>query len=115
MKTAEQHATLARARSGDREALGQLLESFRPYIRFILRALRSGRFQARCDDDDLIQEVLLQAHKSFSDFQGQTTPEFTAWLRRIVVRRIGQMLRGHLHTGKRDLGREEEVEDLGEV
>jgi RNA polymerase sigma-70 factor (ECF subfamily) len=115
MKMAQQQAALARARSGDSEALGQLLESFRPYVRFIIHALRGGRLQSRLDDEDLIQEALLQAHQGFTDFRGGTTAELTAWLRQIVIRRIGRLLRHHLDTEKRDASREEEADLLGGV
>jgi RNA polymerase sigma-70 factor (ECF subfamily) len=98
---------LQRARQGDGQALGELLESFRPYVRVIVHGLRDRRVQARLDDSDLIQDALLEAHRSFADFRGTTVAELTVWLRQIVLRSAGHTLRNHLATGKRDPDREQ--------
>lgn len=112
MNSGERQATLERARLGDAAALGRLLESYRPYIRIIVRAFRDHRLQARVDDSDLIQDALLEAHRSFAGFRGTTVAELTSWLRKIVRRTVGHTIRGHIGTGKRDLDRECPTADL---
>jgi len=112
MKLGPQQAIFEQARQGDRQALGQLLESFRPYIRVLTRALCRGRLQSRIDDSDLIQDTLVAAHASFAKFRGTTLAELTAWMRQIVVRTAGHLLRSYLATGKRDLLREQAAVDL---
>jgi RNA polymerase sigma-70 factor (ECF subfamily) len=107
MTADEQQTALDRARAGDREALGRLLDSYRPYVRLLVRSLRRGRVPGRLDDSDLIQDALLAVHRSFDGFHGGTVAEFTAWLRAVVLRAAGHTLRGHLAAGKRDAGREE--------
>jgi RNA polymerase sigma-70 factor (ECF subfamily) len=107
MTADEQQAALDLARQGDSQALGNLLESFRPYVRLIVRALRGRRLQARLDDSDLIQDALVEVHRHFPRFEGSTVEELVAWLRPIVLRSAGHTLRGHLETGKRDIGREQ--------
>jgi RNA polymerase sigma-70 factor, ECF subfamily len=112
MNAGEQQAALARARLGDRDALGQLLESFRPYVRYLVRALGGERLRPRLGESDLIQDALLEAHRSFAQFRGSTVAELTGWLRRIVVRSAGHSLRHHLEAGKRAAAAEEAAFDL---
>ena len=112
MNAGEQQAALARARLGDHDALGQLLESFRPYVRYLVRALGGERLRPRLGESDLIQDALLEAHRSFEKFRGSTVAELTGWLRRIVVRSAGHSLRNHLEAGKRAGAAEEPAGDL---
>src|SRR5262245_16030839 len=84
---------LEAARCGDSEALGQLLDSFRPYARMIVRALWDHRLGGRLDESDLIQDAFLEAHRAFPAFGGQTQGELLAWLRRVVVRSAGHTMR----------------------
>jgi RNA polymerase sigma-70 factor (ECF subfamily) len=115
MKSSDQQAALQRARLGDAQARGQLLESFRPYVRFICRALYERRLRARIDGSDLVQDALLEAHRHFADFRGATVAALTAWLRQIVIRTATHTLRGHAGTGKRDVARELSVERMEEL
>jgi RNA polymerase sigma-70 factor (ECF subfamily) len=115
MKPSEQQAALQRARLGDLHARGQLLESFRPYIRFISRALHEGRLQARFDGSDLVQDALLEAHRHFADFRGDTVAALTAWLRKIVIRTATHTLRSHAGTARRDAAREVLVQTMDEL
>jgi RNA polymerase sigma-70 factor (ECF subfamily) len=107
MNGSKQQASLDRALLGDVEARGQLLETFRPYIRVMVRGLRDGKLQARLDDSDLIQDALLEAHRAFPSFRGTTLAEVTAWMRQIVLGTVSHALRRHLGTARRDLGREQ--------
>jgi RNA polymerase sigma-70 factor (ECF subfamily) len=104
---------LDKARHGDVQALGDLLESFRPYARVIVQALHDNRLQAHLDDSDLIQDALLEAHRGFPQFRGTVVAELVVWLRQIIIRSAGRTLRGFADTAKRDLNREQGVADLG--
>jgi RNA polymerase sigma-70 factor (ECF subfamily) len=106
MTADEQQAALDRARAGDRDALGRLLDGCRPYVRLLVRSVRRGRVPGRLDDSDLIQDALLAAHHSFDGFRGASVTEFTAWLRGVVLRAAAHTLRGHLVAGKRAASRE---------
>ena len=59
-----------------------------------------------------MQDALLEAHRSFGTFRGTTVAELVVWLRQIAVRSAGHTLRGHRETAKRDLAREQPVQDL---
>src|SRR5262245_51550840 len=112
MNAGEQQTALEQARHGDTQALGTLLDSFRPYVRFLVRALGGERLKPRLDVSDLIQDALLEAHREFNQFRGGTVAELTAWLRQIVLRTAGHTLRNHLATARRDLSREEAGDQL---
>jgi RNA polymerase sigma-70 factor (ECF subfamily) len=97
---------LGRARQGDAEALGRLLESYRPYLRLLVQGACGGRLRARLDDSDLVQSALLEASRDIARFRGTTPAELTAWLRQIALRTVSHALREHLGTDGRDAGRE---------
>ena len=108
MNGGERQAALDSARRGDMDALGALLECYRPYIRVLVRAFRDDRLQARLDGSDLIQDALLEAHRSFRQFRGATVTELTAWLRQVALRTAGHGVRDQL-ADKRDAGRERQI------
>jgi RNA polymerase sigma-70 factor (ECF subfamily) len=112
MTSEQRQAALHRARQGDRSALGELLESFRPYLRCIVRAWEGGRLQGKMSESDLVQDGLLEAHRSFDTFRGTTVEELAGWLRQIVARTTGHALRAHLETAKRDAAREQSLDGL---
>src|SRR5437870_4076176 len=93
MDSEQQQAFLDRARGGDAQALGELLHSFRPYVRVIVHALARQWRQGVLDDSDLIQEALLEAQKSFAGFRGRHRNQLRAWLRQVAVWTAGRTLR----------------------
>jgi RNA polymerase sigma-70 factor (ECF subfamily) len=97
---------LARARGGDHDALGSLLEEYREYLRVLARARIGRDLQVRLDASDLVQEALLEAHRDFRQFLGQTEAELTVWLRRILVRNLADQLKHH-QSQKRNFQREQ--------
>jgi RNA polymerase sigma-70 factor (ECF subfamily) len=114
MTASEQQAALDRYRQGDARARGELLESFRPYVRLLVRALHDPRLRARLDESDLIQDAMLEALQHFDRFTGGTTAELAAWLRTVVRWTALRTLRGHRDAGKRAVGREQGVENLAD-
>jgi RNA polymerase sigma-70 factor (ECF subfamily) len=102
---------LAAARSGSREALGQLLEVFRPCLLALAQRELPADLRAKADPSDLVQETFAAAHRSFPQFTGQTEGELLAWLQRIlrhVAINFAICFRG---TGKRQIGREVSLND----
>jgi RNA polymerase sigma-70 factor (ECF subfamily) len=84
---------------------------FRDYLLLLARAQLSPRFRARLDPSDLVQQTLLEAHRDFAQFQGTTSEELRAWLRRILFRNLLNATRD-LHALQRDVDREVAVEQL---
>jgi RNA polymerase sigma-70 factor (ECF subfamily) len=76
---------LEQARRGDGEALGQLLDRFRNYLRLLTRSMVGPSLRVRMDYSDLIQDTFMKAHQGFAKFRGHSEPELVAWLRRIMA------------------------------
>jgi RNA polymerase sigma-70 factor (ECF subfamily) len=102
---------LARARSGDQAALGQLLELYRNYLRLQARTLIGSALRVRLDPSDLVQETFLEAHRDFGQFLGSTEAELVAWLRQVLVRNLADQAKRQ-QSQKRDVRREESLEAL---
>ena len=102
---------LVQARAGDAQALGQLLELYRNYLRVVARAMIGQALRVRLDASDLVQETFLKAHREFRQFLGSSEPELTAWLRQILVRTLANQARHHRREG-RNYQRDEPLEVL---
>ena len=107
----ELQAWLELAKQGDRDALGKLLQHFRPELRDMARRRITGALQARIDGSDLVQQSCLSAVRNFAGFGGTTLPEFVAWLKQIHERNIADIIRNHAVYEKRAIGREEPEHD----
>ncbi|MCH8243724.1 MAG: sigma-70 family RNA polymerase sigma factor [Planctomycetes bacterium] len=106
-KTASQvRALIVRARGGDRGALGELLETFRGYMRILAEREIGPRLQARVHSSDVVQKTFLSACRNFKDFAGSEQAEFLAWLRRIHERNIRDTIRDNVQVQKRAVGNE---------
>jgi len=102
---------LSRARGGDRDALGQLLELYRNYLMLIARGQLGPGLRMRLGASDLVQETFLEAHRDFPRFEGATEADLLAWLRRILVRNAVDELKRTL-ASRRDRRREESLDRL---
>ncbi|MCU0876614.1 MAG: sigma-70 family RNA polymerase sigma factor [Pirellulaceae bacterium] len=105
---------LARARAGDGEAAGLLLEKYRPYLRILAERQLDQNLAARLDASDLVQQTCLSVLGRLPQFDGRDEAQFIAWLRTVHENNIRDAIREHLQTAKRAAGREVSVtpEDL---
>src|SRR2546427_2289114 len=86
----EDHALVARAQSGDRDALEALIQRHQAWIYNIaVRMLYHPQ-----DAEDATQEVLIKALTRLSSFEGRSS--FRTWLYRIVVNHVLNTKRGRL-------------------
>ena len=97
---------LPEARAGSAEALGRALEACRGYLLQIARREIGQDLQAKCGASDLVQQTFLEANRDFSYFQGATEAEWRAWLRRLLLNNLANVVRGYRETAKRAVGRE---------
>jgi RNA polymerase sigma-70 factor, ECF subfamily len=102
---------LARARAGDRTALGKLLENYRGYLQGLAEKLLDHRASARIDPSDVVQQTCLSVHKRISEFEGQDPAQFGAWVRQIHERNVRDVVRDGLRAQKRAIAREERLPD----
>src|SRR5438445_1210658 len=86
----EDRVLVLRAKSGDRDALEELVQRHQPWIYNIaLRMLYHPQ-----DAEDATQEILLKALTRLSSFEGRSS--FRTWLYRIVVNHVLNMKRGRV-------------------
>jgi RNA polymerase sigma-70 factor (ECF subfamily) len=101
---------LARARAGDGEAAGLLLEKYRPYLRILAQRQLDHNLAARLDASDLVQQTCLSVLGRLPQFDGRDEAQFIGWLRTVHENNIRDAVREHLRTAKRAAGREVSVE-----
>jgi RNA polymerase sigma-70 factor, ECF subfamily len=97
---------LPAARAGSREALGKLLEAARQYLLSIASKEFDPDLRAKNSPSDVVQETFVEAQRDFGQFQGATEAELLAWLRQLLLHRVGKLRRRYRDTQKRRLARE---------
>jgi len=97
---------LRRARGGDLSARDLLFARCRNYVSIVARAQVESWLQAKVDSSDLVQQTLLEAHRGFAEFRGETEAEWLAWLRRILSHNAGDFIRQYGGAAKRQARRE---------
>jgi RNA polymerase sigma-70 factor, ECF subfamily len=111
VSTASPEELLARATVEGGESLGQLLELYRNYLRLLASLEIGQRLQVKMDASDLVQETMLEAHKDFAGFRGNSEAEFVAWLRQVMASVLCGALRKYLGTKKRDIRLERTLQE----
>ena len=57
------------AKKGERQAVGQLLEHFRSYLKLIASHEIGSKLGAKLDASDVVQDTFLDAHRYFENFR----------------------------------------------
>lgn len=96
---------IRRAKDGDPDALGQLIEQCRPYLLAIANAEIDSGILGKVGASDIVQTSLLSAHRCIQDFRGECRQELLAWLRSILVHDLKQTRR-YFHAEKRQVDAE---------
>jgi RNA polymerase sigma-70 factor (ECF subfamily) len=108
------HADLARllaeARHGSPNALGEALEACRAYLLTVASQELDPALRAKAGASDLVQQTFLEAQRDFVRFDGDSEEELLSWLRRVLLNNVSNFARAYRATGKRDVGREIELE-----
>ena len=99
------------AREGQPEALNELLEAHRNYLRVLAASCLHREMQGKVDASDVVQETLLKVHENFRYFRGTTELEWMAWLRKILVNHLSDYQKG-LRRERRSVTREQSLESL---
>ena len=102
---------LERARLGNREAVGALLDGYRPWLRLLAQRQIGRRLEKRLDASDVIQQTCLSAVTKIELFNGHTEAEFVAWLRRIHECNLQNIVRDNVLRQKRSVSREASIDD----
>ena len=80
-------------------------ERFRSYLLLLARLGIDPRLLGKLGASDLVQQTLLEAHRGFAKFQGNTEGEWLAWLKQILAHNAQDFVRRY-RTDKRHAGRE---------
>lgn len=88
------------ARVGQRGALDELFERFRPPLRAFLHARLPTSARGLLETDDLVQEVLTSAFGALERFEDRGAGAFWGYLRQIGINHVRQALRRQ-QAGKR--------------
>lgn len=82
---------------------------YREYLRLLTNLQLGPRMRTKIDESDIVQQTIFEAHRSESQFKGQTEAERLAWLRSILANVLAGAAR-HFSTQARDTGRERSLE-----
>jgi RNA polymerase sigma-70 factor (ECF subfamily) len=97
---------LAAARAGSRDALGQILETYRGYLLLLAQREIDPALRAKGGASDLVQETFLEAQQAFACFHGHAEDEMRAWLRQLLLHNLADFTRRYQATAKRKVNRE---------
>lgn len=103
VNTTDSPEQLLASAMSDARCIGRLLDLYRNYLRMFAHVEIGRQLQAKVDASDLVQEVMLEAHKNFPGFRGGSEAEFVAWLRQILSAVLCGCVRRYLGTQKRDI------------
>lgn len=94
------------ARNGSRDAVGTLIERYRPYLLMIANKEWDPDLRGKLGASDLVQESLLTAQHSIDGFDGNDDGDLRAWLRGILINDVREAKRRFKGTAKRQPNRE---------
>jgi RNA polymerase sigma-70 factor (ECF subfamily) len=98
---------LAQVRQGDAGAVDRLLTAHRDPLRRMIGLRLDPALAARLDASDVVQDVLLEAHRRLSDYLRNPTMPFYLWLRHIARDHLIDAHRRHRRAQRRSLDREQ--------
>ena len=105
---------IRRAQQGESECREELFALLRSYLGFAARAQLESWLKVKVDASDIVQQTMLEAHRDFERFQGESEPQSLAWLRRILLHNVADFVRHYRGTAKRQVRREVPFGRLGE-
>jgi len=97
---------IRQARQGNAESRERLFEVCRNYLGFIARAQVESWLRVKVDASDVVQQTMLEAHRDFDRFAGDSEKEWLGWLRKILSHNVADLTRHYRGTAKRQARRE---------
>jgi RNA polymerase sigma-70 factor (ECF subfamily) len=98
-------------RRGDETARGRLFSLYHGYLLTLARVQIGAHLRGKCDASDIVQMTLLEAHRDFSAFAGQSEAELLGWLRKILAHNLFNETRKH-QADCRDVSRELSMDQM---
>src|SRR5262245_29286245 len=100
---------LAQARQGEAEAVERLLSTHREPLRRMIDLRLDPALAARTDASDIVQDVLLEAHRRLEEYLRNPAMPFRLWLRHIAKDHVIDAHRRHRVAQRRSLDREQPI------
>lgn len=106
-------AMVARLKSGDQAALGELFSAYRNMLRRMVELRLDPRLAGRLSASDVVQEVYLDAAQRLRHFLDRPEMPFVVWLRLVAGQRLVDLHRQHLGAQRRDARAEISIDERG--
>lgn len=106
MLTRDEEDQLQRALNGSGSALGEVLQSLRKYLLLIADEELGAHLKSKVSPSDVVQDSFLEVRRDLSRFQGKNHQQFVAWVRRILLNNIANVIRDFCQTACRSVHRE---------
>src|SRR3954447_16684885 len=107
--TPETQQLLEQAKQGDAAAVDRLLTSHREPLRRMIDLRLDPALAARVDASDIVQDVLLEAHRRLQDYLRKPAMPFHLWLRHIARDHIIDAHRHERLAQRRSVDREQSL------
>jgi RNA polymerase sigma-70 factor, ECF subfamily len=100
---------LEEARRGEAAAVERLLTAHREPLRRMIGLRLDPALAARVDASDIVQDVLIEAHRRLQDYLKNPAMPFHLWLRHIAKDHVIDAHRRHRQAQRRSLDREQPI------
>src|SRR5438552_15677561 len=105
-----------RLQQGCDEAARELVEKYGPYLLRVVRRRLHPRLRTRFDSADFVQAVWVSFFANRAELRSfQRAEDIVAFLARMAQHKVTEGVRQQLGTGKRDLTREQSLDDSAVV
>ena len=104
---ADVESLMDRASRGERAAREELLDRYRDRLKRMVVVRLDRRLAARVDPSDVVQDALVEATRTLSDYLCKRPMPFYPWLRRLAWQRLVDLERQHIRSGRRSVRFEE--------
>ncbi|MBP86506.1 MAG: RNA polymerase factor sigma-70 [Planctomycetaceae bacterium] len=94
-------------RDGDDDAVNRLIERHRDAVLRMVQMRLDHKIRRRVDVSDVVQDVMIDAHRRLQDYIANPVMPFHLWLRHIAKDRIIDAHRRHRGSQKRSVDREQ--------
>ncbi len=100
---------IPKSKEGDPLAREQLLEEMQGFLEIVASQNLGADLKQKVGASDIVQLSFLRVVENFEKFKGNSSGEFRAWLKTIVVNEINKTHRA-FHTKKRERARERSID-----
>lgn len=106
-ETQDTEILLEQARTGDEGAVNDLLERHRDSVRRLIDLRMDRVLKRRVDASDIVQDVMIEAHRRLEVYLENPVMPFHLWLRQMAKDRLIDAHRRHRGAARRSIDREQ--------